>query len=183
MELLAGRAMLARAGALKCGPDVVALWGARVRVSDGGEACIGAAGTLDRGAEIIVQYGRLDVGARSFIGKGTVIVARERINIGADCLIAEYVTIRDQDHCFGPGLNTNDAGFVTAQIVISDNVWIGAKATITRGVTIGYGAVIGAGAVVTGDVPANAVVVGVPAKVIRTFAPEASEYDRGGDSA
>ena len=54
-----------------------------------------------------------------------------------------------------------------AAIRIGDNVWIGAKATITRGVTIGDNAVVGANAVVTRDVPENAVVGGVPAKVIR----------------
>jgi maltose O-acetyltransferase len=55
----------------------------------------------------------------------------------------------------------------TRPIVIKDNVWIGASATINPGVTIGNNVVVGAGAVVTKDVPDNVVVAGVPAKVIR----------------
>jgi acetyltransferase-like isoleucine patch superfamily enzyme len=52
-------------------------------------------------------------------------------------------------------------------IVIGKNVWIGANATILPGVTIGDNAIIGAGAVVTKNIPASAIVAGVPAKVIK----------------
>ena len=55
-----------------------------------------------------------------------------------------------------------------APIVIGNNVWIGANVTVLPGVTIGENAVIAAAAVVTKDVPANAVVVGSPARVVRT---------------
>ena len=55
----------------------------------------------------------------------------------------------------------------SAPIVLGKNVWVGSNATILQGVTIGDNAVIGAGAVVTGDIPANTVAVGVPARVIK----------------
>jgi maltose O-acetyltransferase len=54
-------------------------------------------------------------------------------------------------------------------IVIGDNVWIGSGAIVLAGVTVGKNSVIGAGAVVTKDVPANVVVVGNPAKVVKTI--------------
>ena len=56
-----------------------------------------------------------------------------------------------------------------APVKIGNNVWIGAHATILAGVTVGDNAVVAAGAVVTKDVPANAVVGGVPAKIIKTI--------------
>lgn len=54
-----------------------------------------------------------------------------------------------------------------APIRIGNNVWIGAQATVLPGVTIGDGAIVGAGAVVTRDVPANVIVGGIPAKIIK----------------
>ncbi|MGO8737411.1 acyltransferase, partial [Rhodoblastus sp.] len=73
----------------------------------------------------------------------------------------------DQDHEFEADRPTADSGMRIGAIHIGKNVWIGAKATITRGVSISDNAVIGANAVVTKDVPENAVVCGVPAKITR----------------
>ena len=56
-----------------------------------------------------------------------------------------------------------------AKVTLGKNVWVGAHATILPGVTVGDNAVIAAGAVVTKDVPANTVVAGVPAKIIKTI--------------
>lgn len=161
-----GCVSIARAGFKTLGRTNVAR-NVRLRATDGGTALLAEAVSIDRFADITVKYGHLEIGARSYIGQYSVICARERIVIGADCLIAEHVTVRDQDHRFGQGLTTAEAGFTTAPILIGNNVWIGAKATITKGVTIGDNAVIGANSVVTQDIPANSVAVGAPARVIR----------------
>jgi carbonic anhydrase/acetyltransferase-like protein (isoleucine patch superfamily) len=163
-----GRLNLARSGFLALGRISVARH-ARLRATDGGQARVGDGVTIDRGADVCAKYGRLEIGARSYIGQYTVICAREKIVIGADCLIAEHVTIRDQDHRFGPGLTTADAGFLTAPIMIGDNVWLGAKVIVLKGVTIGDNVVVGANSVVTSDIPANSVAVGIPARVIRAI--------------
>ena len=149
--------------------------GRRVRISatGGGRIAIGENLGVADFASIVAKRGSIAIGCGGHIGIGAVIVCREAISIGDDVLIGEYVTIRDQDHVHGRGLITAQAGFATAPIVIGDNVWIGAKATITRGVTIGSNCVIGANAVVTGDIPPNAVALGVPARVRRVAGPAA----------
>ena len=91
-----------------------------------------------------------------------------RVVIGEDCLIAELVSIRDHDHRFADlDVPIRAQGADVAEVNIGRNVWIGSKATVLKGVTIGDDAIVGAGAVVTRDVPANAIVIGVPARVVR----------------
>jgi acetyltransferase-like isoleucine patch superfamily enzyme len=176
LEGLGGRLVLSTAVDVHCGHDVGSRRGLRLRVTDGGWCELGDGVRLDRFIDITVSEGRLVIGDRSFVGQGCVIVSKELISIGSDCLIAEYVTIRDQDHAFGPGRITSKSGFRTAPIIIGNNVWIGAKSTITRGVTIGDNAVIGANSVVTRDVGNDTIVVGAPARAIGTL------NDRGVES-
>lgn len=139
----------------------------RLRVTDGGRCRLDDGVALDRGVDLTVQAGRLHIGPRSYVGQFSVLVARQSIAIGADCLIAEHVTIRDQDHRVNAGKITAQNGFEFAEINIGNNVWIGSHCTITKGVRIGDNSVIGAGAVVTRDIPPDVIAAGVPAKVIR----------------
>ncbi len=136
------------------------------RASDGGEVVLGARCHLARGVELVAQRGRIEVGDDAFIGPWTTITAKSGVSIGADCLIAERVTIRDQNHEIhgAAGLPIWRAGFRTAPIVIGDDVWIGAGAVVLAGVRIGDGAVIAANAVVTRDVAPREIVGGVPAR-------------------
>lgn len=128
---------------------------------------VGAETALTGGARFFVRGGVLEIGARGFVGYGAIVSAQERITIGNDVLIAEYVTIRDQEHRFECGATTWENGFDTAPIVIGNNVWLGAKVTVLKGVTIGNNVVVGANSVVTHDLPDNTVAVGAPARVIR----------------
>lgn len=139
----------------------------RLRATDGGFLSLGQNVSIDRFADVTVKFGKLQIGSNTYVGQGTVICSRESILIGSNAQIAEHVTIRDQDHIFGLGLITPHAGFITEPVVIGDNVWIGAKSTITKGVCIGKNSVVGANSVVTRDVPEDAVVGGVPARLIR----------------
>ena len=103
----------------------------------------------------------------SFIGRNCVITAKEGVAIRKDCLIAEMVVIRDQDHIVDlTGKNPREE-FYTAPVEIEENVWIASKATILKGVTIGKYSVIAASAVVIKNIPEYEVWGGVPAKFIK----------------
>lgn len=91
-----------------------------------------------------------------------------KIKIGQWCLVGPNVVMRTAGHKYDDPLTfIRMQGHVISDIYIEDDVWIGANAVILGGVRIGRGAIVGAGAVVTKDVPSLAVVVGVPAKVIK----------------
>ena len=101
----------------------------------------------------------------AWINHGSKIFCAESISIGEKCLIAPDVVIMDSD--VHPLTEDGAQQNPSKPIVIGDNVWICMGAKILKGVTIGDGAVIAAGAVVTKDVPANTLVAGVPARVIK----------------
>jgi len=102
------------------------------------------------------------IGNGTYLNRNTEIVAARRVEIGRECKIARDVIIMDTDQ---HALPNSDLGF--APVRIGDEVWIGARAIILKGVTIGDHAVIGAGSVVTRDVPSHAIVGGVPARILR----------------
>lgn len=109
---------------------------------------------------------RLTIGRGTHVGNQSRIIVRDRISIGSDCAISWNVLVMDTDQhsIVVPG----DAPSATVQpVTIGDRVWIGANVIVLKGVEIGDGAVIAAGSVVTRDVPAQALVGGNPARVLR----------------
>ena len=141
--------------------------GVKIAATDGGCIQFGASTAIDRFATVIVKHGKLSAGRNLYLGVGSVVVARESITIGENVLIAEQVTIRDQDHAMTPTEGQGRVGFTSSPVVIGDNVWLGAKVTVIQGVTIGSNVVVGANSVVTHDLPDNCVAVGAPARVVR----------------
>jgi acetyltransferase-like isoleucine patch superfamily enzyme len=102
----------------------------------------------------------------AYINRFTMFDACESIEVGRNCMIGPHCYITDHDHGHAPGCLVSEQPLVSESVRIGDNVWIGAGAIVLKGVTIGSEAVIGAAAVVTGDVPAGAKFVGVPARQI-----------------
>ncbi|ADY37452.1 acetyltransferase [Phocaeicola salanitronis DSM 18170] len=86
------------------------------------------------------------------------------VTLGDGCQIGHNVVFATLNHGIAPGDRVHT---YPAPIVLGKNVWVGSNATILQGVTVGDNAIIAAGAVVTKDVPADTIVGGVPAKVIR----------------
>ena len=114
---------------------------------------------------IYSEFGKnLTLGKHVFINIGCRFQDTGGISIGEGTLIGHGSTLTTLNHEVDPDRR---ADMVPAPIVIGRKVWLGAAVTVVPGVTIGDGAIVGAGAVVTKDVPANAIVAGVPAKLIR----------------
>lgn len=108
-------------------------------------------------------------GDACLVTPGCRFMAGERITIGSGCMFGHSATITD---CDWHGVyDRTDVHGQTKPVELGDNVWLGDGAFVGKGVTIGENAIIGARAVVTSDIPANAIAVGNPAKVIRTFDP------------
>lgn len=110
----------------------------------------------------LFENAKLEIGS-GYCTCGTQIVCAKSIKIGNSVAIARDVIIRDTDAHDIVGKPHDKI----KEVVIGNNVWIGNRAIIMKGVTIGDGAIVAAGAVVTKDVPANTIVAGVPAKVIQ----------------
>ncbi|RZL68859.1 MAG: acyltransferase [Pedobacter sp.] len=112
--------------------------------------------------------GDVTIGSRTIIGLSSVIIGP--VNIGDDVMLAQHVVISGLNHGYEDISIPPSQQTTTKRIVnIMDNVWIGANAVITAGVTINKHCIVGAGSVVTKDVPAYCVVVGNPAKVVKRY--------------
>ena len=112
--------------------------------------------------------GVVEIGAKTVIGQECTISAYQRVRIGEQCVIADRAMFIDFDH----GVVEVERpirlqGIYQRDVVVGSNVWIGYGACILRGVRVGDNAIVGTNSVVTKDVPANAVVAGIPARVIR----------------
>lgn len=113
-------------------------------------------------AVYVNENATLELGS-GYIGNNTSINCFNNIKIGYDVAISEDVGIRDSDNhrILYPGYEPD------GPVEIGDHVWIGARATVLKGVKIGSGSIVAAGAVVARDVPDNCLVGGVPARVIK----------------
>jgi len=110
--------------------------------------------------------GDVIIGDHTRIGIHNTIIGP--VTIGSHVNLAQGITVTALNHNFSDSTKTiGEQGITTKQVVIKDDVWIGANAVILPGVTIGRHCVVAAGAVVTKDVPDNTLVGGVPAKVIK----------------
>lgn len=102
------------------------------------------------------------------LAMGVVLVSPGGLRIGARTLVGYRTQIISTNHVIpGPAEKIFNAGHTKGPVDIGADVWIGAAVVILPGVTIGDGAVVAAGSVVTKDVPAMAIVGGIPAKLIR----------------
>jgi acetyltransferase-like isoleucine patch superfamily enzyme len=139
-----------------------------IQIGKGARVELGRWSWLGHGTKIRCHEGVVSIGAKTVMGQECTISAFQHVSIGRECVIADRVMLIDFDH----GVVEVERpirlqGIYKRDTRVGNNVWIGYGACILRGVTVGDNAIIGTNAVVTRDVPANAVVGGVPAQVIR----------------
>jgi acetyltransferase-like isoleucine patch superfamily enzyme len=161
-------------GLLFFGRDLEIEIAARGRVEFGSFIWIG-----DR-TKIRCHEGLVEIGSKTVLGQECTITAYQHIRIGDQCVIADRAMFIDFDHGVVEVERPIRAqGIYKRDVEVGSNVWIGYGACILRGVRVGDNSVIGTNSVVTKDVPANAVVGGIPARVLRMRdAPEHLRWER-----
>ena len=123
----------------------------------------------------IGSKGTLMIGNGTYLNRNTLVVCEDRVEIGKNCKIAWDVIIMDSDlHPIN-----ESTPIVNKPVHIEDDVWIGCRSIILKGVTIGHGAVIAAGSVVTKSIPPRTIYGGSPAKLIAGLdVPERAHTDQ-----
>ena len=122
---------------------------------------------IGEGVTIYYPY-RLKIGSNVTLNEFIYISAFGEIEINKNTRIGAHTIIFSTDHEFKDlNIPIKDQGLVPGKVIIGENVWIGANVTILKGVKIGNNAIIGANSLINKDVPANSIVGGVPAKIIK----------------
>ena len=151
---------------LKIAPGV-AIKGS-LKLSKNVKVTIGAGSRLGKYVDIYGD-GELIIGQNVSIN-GTCIGCEKLITIGDECLISDCFLADSDYHNLDPQLRHSPPGAkVSAPITIEKNVWIGARATIMKGVQIGENSVVGLGSIIRKSVPANVVVIGNPQQIVKHF--------------
>jgi acetyltransferase-like isoleucine patch superfamily enzyme len=150
----------------RIGPKVAV--GPQCRVDRAWGVAIGARSTLEPRVwlKLVEDEARLDIGEYTFLGIGTELDIADHIVIGNHVLIAPGCFITDHSHGLARELRIDQQPSKPMPVRIGDDVWIGTKSCILRGVTIGDGAVVGAGSIVRQDVAPYTIVAGAPARPI-----------------
>src|ERR671912_1558580 len=142
--------------------------GCSIEVGEHATLELGRWSWVGHGCKIRGHEGTVSIGAKTVLGQECTISSYQHVSIGRECVVADRVMLIDFDH----GVVEVDRpirlqGIYKRDVEVGNNVWIGYGACILRGVRVGDNAIVGTNSVVTKDVPANAAVGGVPAKVIR----------------
>jgi acetyltransferase-like isoleucine patch superfamily enzyme len=154
--------------------------GLELKIEPRGQVRFGRFVWIGDGTKIRCHEGKVEIGAKTVMGQECTISAYQHVRIGEQCVIADRAMFIDFDHgVVEVERPIRMQGIYKRDVEVGNNVWIGYGACILRGVSVGDNSVIGTNAVVAKDVPANAIVGGVPARIIRMReAPEELRWQR-----
>ena len=138
-----------------------------LRNRENGKIIIGDNVTIDSDVRFVSSNdGTIKIGENSFVGPYTIINGGGNVIIGNKTVFAKNISINANDHNHDRAAYIRDQGYTKADVIIEDDVWLGANVCVNKGVTIRQGSVVGANAVVTKDTEPYSINVGVPAKKI-----------------
>lgn len=161
----------------KRGKKSIIRWNTRMDVFPFRQFNLGFKSLIEDFTTINNGVGDVIIGDRSIIGLGSTIIGP--VTIGNDVMLAQNIVISGMNHGYEdiavPPSRQKD---ICKQIIIADEVWIGANSVITAGVSLGKHCIIGAGSVVTKDIPAFSVAAGNPARVIKKYNSETKKWQK-----
>jgi acetyltransferase-like isoleucine patch superfamily enzyme len=142
--------------------------GLELQIARGARVEFGRFVWVGDGTKIRCHEGVVEIGDKTVLGQECTISAYRRVGIGEQCVIAARAIFIDFDHgVVEVERPIRKQGIYMRDVEVGSNVWIGYGACVLRGVRVGDNSIVGTNSVVTKDVPANAVVAGIPARVIR----------------
>ena len=142
--------------------------GLQLQIARGATVRFGRFAWIGDGTKIRCHEGVVSIGAKSVLGQECTISAYRRIAIGEQCVIADRAMFIDFDHgVVEVERPIRQQGIYMRDVEVGSNVWVGYGVCVLRGVRVGDNSILGTGSVITKDVPANAVVGGIPARLLR----------------
>jgi acetyltransferase-like isoleucine patch superfamily enzyme len=143
-------------------PDV------KLEIKRGAVLKVGRWAWVGHGTKIRVHEGEVVIGAKSVLGQECTISAFQHVQIGRECILADRVMLIDFDHgMVEVERPIREQGIYKRDVHVGNNCWVGYGACFLRGVTVGDNCVVGTYSVVTKNFPADCVLAGTPAKIIR----------------
>ncbi|HEV7492909.1 acyltransferase, partial [Baekduia sp.] len=142
--------------------------GVTLEIKRGARLVLGRWSWIGHGCKIRVHEGEVRIGAKTVLGQECTISAFQHVAIGRECVVADRVMLIDFDHgVVDVERPIRLQGIYKRDVRVGHNVWVGYGACFLRGATVGDNSVIGTNTVITKDIPADAVVAGAPARVLR----------------
>jgi acetyltransferase-like isoleucine patch superfamily enzyme len=160
--------MLSNAKYLIIGDNVTFFGCPEIRIYDNSKIYIDNYSKIDKGARIISANNCIvKIGKSSVVGCYSIINGGGNVTIGENCLISGFVYLQSSTHISDRSKLIQEQGYLYKDILIENDVWIGAHSTILPGVKIATGAIVGANSVINKNVEQYSIVAGAPAKEIR----------------